>query len=265
MVDGGFVAVAGAKPHSYYLAVGDSVPVWNGPLSYPHLILAHYRRTLSGLRLDDIAVSGATTTSMLEGGQYQEARSLLKAHTGHVKLITIDIGGNDVVGCVGPTGINESCSTRARATIKQNLTTMLAGLRALAPHVRVVGMSYYDPFLGNWLAGGAFRSLALSTVPPLLALNRELTSLYGGAKNTADVQDVFRSTDFKTVVASPWGAVPIAVKRACSWLDIQCHEGAPAGFGDDPNNAGAAVIASAFERTIGRLCAHRRSAARGRC
>ena len=49
---------------SYYLALGDSVPVWNGTQSYPYRILAHHQRTLRGLRLDDIAISGATTESM---------------------------------------------------------------------------------------------------------------------------------------------------------------------------------------------------------
>lgn len=286
VIYGGFVLAAGAKAYEpklpgssvrllpdrrsnpplwYYLALGDSVPVSNGPLSYPDLILAHYQRKVPGLRLNDIAVSGATTTSMLEGGQYAEAREFLNAHKRHVALITIDIGGNDIVGCVGPTGINAPCAAQARATIKRNLKMMLAGLRASAPGVPVIGMTYYDPFLGYWLAEGALRSLALSTVPSLVTLNRELTSLYGGAKETADVQGIFRSTDFKSIVASPWGAVPIAVKRACSWLDIQCDENAPEGFGDDPNNAGAAAIASVFERTIGPLCVRRGSPARGRC
>jgi lysophospholipase L1-like esterase len=250
-------AVALGRPSgsrtSYYLALGDSVPVWNGNSSYPYLILAHYQRKLPGLRLDDMAVSGATTGTMRLGGQYLAARSFLRAHRGHIALITIDIGGNDIAGCVGPGGIDPACSAQARSTIKRNLTAMLAGLHAAARGVRVIGMTYYNPFLGDWLAGGPLRSLAISTLPGLVSLNRELTALYSGAKKTADVQGMFRSTDLKTVVASQWGDVPIAVKRACSWLDIQCHVGAPQGFGDDPNNAGAAAIASAFERTIGPL------------
>jgi hypothetical protein len=87
----------------------------------------------------------------------------------------------------------------------------------------------------------------------LLALNHELTGLYGGAKKTADVQGAFRATDFKTLVPSPWGTIPIAVKRACSWLDIVCQTGSLEEFGDDPNLAGAARIATAFEQTIGVL------------
>jgi lysophospholipase L1-like esterase len=245
----------GSKP-SYYLALGDSVPMWNGTDSYPYRILAHYQQKLRGLTLDDVAVSGETTTSMLTGGQYQTALRFLRAHRHHVALITIDIGGNDVVFCVRATGIDETCATQARATIKRNLTGMLAGIRAAAPHVPIFGMSYYNPFVGNWLAGGAARTLTLATTPGLLALNHELTQLFGGAKKTADVQGAFKATDFKTMVPSRWGTVPIAVKRACSWLDIACQEGGLEGFGDDPNLTGAGVIASAFIHKISVL-AHR--------
>jgi lysophospholipase L1-like esterase len=253
-------ATAASRPsaptRSYYLALGDSVPVWNGTQSYPYRILAHYKPRSRGLALDDIAISGATTGSMLTGGQYHAALLFLRRHRRHVALITVDIGGNDVAYCVSATGVDERCAAQARATIKRNLGTMLAGVRAAAPHVPLVGMTYYNPFLGNWLAGGAARSLTLATTQGLLALNRELTSLYGGPKKTADVQGAFKATDFTTKVASRWGTIPIAVNRACSWLDIVCNTGAIEGFGDDPNPTGAAKIALAFERTIGVLRRH---------
>jgi lysophospholipase L1-like esterase len=249
---------------SYYVALGDSVAVATGASSYPYLIVRHYQRKLPGLRLDDIAVAGATTSSM-QTGQYAAARRFLEAHRGRVALITIDIGGNDVAGCFGAGGVNEACFSQAQATVKHNLARMLAGLRKAAPGVRVIGMSYYNPFLGYWLAGGAFRSFALSTVSAGIALNHELTALYGGPKETADVQGAFRATDLTTTVASRWGDVPIAVNRACSWLAIQCRLGAPEGFGLDPNAVGEAQIASAFERTIGALCPPGQSVAARRC
>ena len=247
---------------SHYLALGDSVPVWNGSSSYPNLILAHYRRELAGVQLDNMAVSGETTTSMLHGGQYAAALAFLRAHKGHIALITIDIGGNDIVGCaLTPAGADPAspCATQARATIKRNLTAMLRGLHAGAARVRVIGMSYYDPLLGDWLAGGLLHSLAKLSEQGLVILNQELTSIYGGATQTANVQDTFRSRDLDTLVPSPWGRVPIAVDRACSSLDIVCRAGAPEGFGDDPNPAGARAIAGAFERTIDPLCLRRRS------
>jgi hypothetical protein len=88
-------------------------------------------------------------------------------------------------------------------------------------------------------------------LPGLRRLNHELTVLYG-PRHTADVQGTFRSLNFRSRVASPWGFVPPAVARACAWLDIGCHAGAPEDFGDDPNQAGAAAIAGAFNRVIDR-------------
>lgn len=275
MIAGCVLGVIGAEPGlatatrpgrvSYYLVLGDSVPVWNGTRSYPDLLLSHYGHRLPGLRLDDIAVSGETTTSMRDY-QYPQALKFLRAHKRHVALITIDIGGNDIVGCSPPAGLDPTgpCVITARATIKRNLQAMLAGLHKVAPGVPVIGMNYYDPFLGDWLAGGPDRAFALSTVPALRALNQELAALYG-TKNTADVQGAFHATDLTTIVESPWGNIPIAVQRACAWLDITCRPGAPEGFGDDPNDSGAAAIASAFEHTIDQQCTRKTSAILRRC
>jgi lysophospholipase L1-like esterase len=247
------VAAPASADRPRYLALGDSVPVWNGKRSYPNLIQRHLRHRLPRLALRNLAASGATTDSMLKGSQYLEARRYLRAHRGHVALITIDIGGNDIVGCAGMGGPDSPCSKRALAQINRNLTTMLRGLRRSAPRVPVIGMTYYDPYLGYWLAGGDYRDLALSTVPGLVELNKLLTKVYGGRAKTADVEGAFRSTDLNTMVASRWGTVPVAVARACSWLDITCVPGQPEGFGDDPNAKGAKVIARAFERKIDRV------------
>jgi GDSL-like Lipase/Acylhydrolase family len=238
-----------AAASRYYLALGDSVPVANGPDSYPELLAAHYHR----LTLDDLAVAGETTAAMLAGGQYQQALAFLHGHRGHVTLITIDIGGDDLAGCLyspltaAPYG---GCEVQARATIKGDLRMILSGLRRAAPGVPLIGMSYYDPLLGDWLAGGALQAFALETVTGLKLLNGELTTLYGGARKTAAVQGAFRTTDFATQVNSPWGRIPIAVDRACSWLSITCTAGAAEGLGLDPNSLGAVQIARAFEHTI---------------
>lgn len=263
LVVGGLVASTGAsgagasRPSSspapsYYLALGDSVPVWTGNLSYPNLIAEHYASSIPGLTLENLAISGESTGSMRTGGQYSRALAFLGAHRGHVVLITIDIGGNDIVYCGTTTSLDSSCVNRALTTIAQNLSVMLAGLHAAAPSVRIIGMNYYDPYLGNWLARGATRMAALATLHVLETLNAELVSLYGGPAHAANVQHGFRSFDHKQV-NSPWGRVPNNVALACSWLDILCRPGSPEGFGDDPNVAGEAQIALAFEHTIGAL------------
>lgn len=247
------MAAGKAAASSFYVALGDSVPVWEGTHSYAHLLEDHYRSSIPGLALEDKAVSGATTTSMLKGGQYRSALRFLDHHPGRIALITIDIGGNDVVGCASSTGIDQSCVTKGLATVEKNLSTMVSGLRAAAPSVPLIGMSYYDPFLGDWLAGGGARTLALDSLSVVRSLNREVVSLYGGSSATADVSGAFRTQNQTTLVASPWGRVPVDVDRACSWLDIMCQVGQTEGFGDDPNVPGQRRIAAAFERTIGDL------------
>lgn len=242
------VGPSGSGP--YYLALGDSVPVWDGDASYPNLLLAHYQSTLPNLQLENLAVSGETSTSMLMGGQYAAAIAFLRAHLHNIALITIDIGGNDVVGCASPSGLNQECFQEAVATMEQNITTILDGLHGAAPDVPVFGMTYYDPFLGDWLAGGSTQAVALSTIAGAVTLNTALTSLYGSS-DTADVQNAFAVTDSTTLVSSPWGTVPVDVNDACQWLDITCTPGQPEGFGDDPNVAGQVQIAQAFERIIG--------------
>jgi photosystem II stability/assembly factor-like uncharacterized protein/lysophospholipase L1-like esterase len=231
-----------SNPGPYYLALGDSVPVWDGPDSYPDLLLQKYEPSYPGLQLVNLAVSGETTSSMLQDGQYAEAVQFLHSQRRKVAFVTIDIGGNDVVGCALST--DPQCFPQAEATMEANLKTILAGLHRADPRVRMFGMSYFDPVLGLWLSGGSLRQQALATIPEVVTLNNELDSLYGPS-NTADVQGGFSVTDPK-LINSQWGKAPVGVVDACSWLDIQC----PGFGGDDPNDEGAIRIAAAFEQVI---------------
>jgi photosystem II stability/assembly factor-like uncharacterized protein/lysophospholipase L1-like esterase len=231
-----------SDPGPYYLALGDSVPVWDGPDSYPNLLVQKYQSSYPGLQLVNLAVSGETTSSMLQDGQYAEAVQFLHSERRRVAFVTIDIGGNDVVGCALST--DPQCFPQAEATMEANLKAILAGLHKADPRVRIFGMSYFDPVLGLWLSGGSLRQQALATIPEVVSLNNELDSLYRPS-NTADVQGKFSVTDLK-LINSQWGKAPVGVVDACSWLDIQC----PDFGGDDPNDEGAVQIAAAFEQVI---------------
>jgi hypothetical protein len=156
-----------------------------------------------------------------------------------------------VVGC-GLTGDTDStCVQRDEATMTKHIATILWGLHKAASGVPVFGMTYYNPFLGDWLAGGADRTLAVATTDAAVTLNDDLVSLYGTVC-TADVQRAFDLTGPPRLINSAWGPAPRDVVDACRWLDIQCAVGQPEGFGDDPNDAGQVQIARAFERVIGR-------------
>jgi lysophospholipase L1-like esterase len=252
-----------SSPHKeFYLALGDSAPIWNGDKSYSNLIAGHFRTSVPHLKLVKMACSDETSSSMLSGStcapggsQENEAVAFLQRHEGSVALVTIDIGGNDIVFCAGPNGLNVACVQRAETTVQTNLATILNALRSAAGSTtQIVGMTYYDPLLGDWLAGGSVRQVALDTVPILVQFNSLLATSYTQFGDpVADVQGAFASTDLTDQVASPWGNVPVAVDRACIHLDIRCHTNRVERFGDDPNRSGAEVIAAAFEAAIGFL------------
>jgi hypothetical protein len=194
------------------------------------------------------------STCAIGGSQYDNAISFLNTHRGHIALITISIGGNDVVPCISRPDA-ATCFVNGLSKIKTNISTIVAGLRtATGPHVPIVGMNVYDPILGDWLANGSGRSLAAAAVAGVGLLDKTMGQAYRTeASPVADVQGAFHSADLRHFVRSRWGRVPVAVENACSLLDIVCHQGSFIGYGDDPNDAGAVVIANTFEKAIGRL------------
>ena len=247
---------------SYYVSLGDSVGMWNGSRSFPYLLANRYSHSsVPGLRLIDMSCSGETTESMVKGStcalggsQYDNALSFVNAHRGHIALVTISIGGNDVIPCMSRPKA-ATCFVNGLSKMKANISNIVAGLRnAIGPHVPIVGMNVYDPLLGDWLAPGTGRSLAVAAVAGVGLLSKTMGQAYRAeASPTADVQGAYHSTDLRHFVSSRWGRVPVAVASACTLLDIVCQQGSLVGFGDDPNDAGAVVIAHAFEKVIGRV------------
>lgn len=115
------------------------------------------------LRLDNIGVSGATTTTLVQN-QLPQAIATLEARNqdgnrrNNVEVISIDIGGNDVFPLVGicAGGITPACAQAIQirfATVAQNLTLTLAQLRTAAgPDTEIVVMAYYNSLVGCELA-----------------------------------------------------------------------------------------------------------------
>jgi lysophospholipase L1-like esterase len=112
-------AGSGAKPipASYYLALGDSLAQGVQPNTmgtsvetqqgYPDQVYAALHRSHPGLRLVKLGCPGETTSTMIDGGicrypggsQLAAAIAFLRAHRGHVLLVTVDIGANDLEDC----------------------------------------------------------------------------------------------------------------------------------------------------------------------
>jgi lysophospholipase L1-like esterase len=263
-------AANGSTTTEYYLALGDSLAAGVGSPDGKGYVPDLYKKASKkskkehgSLVLENLACSGATTGSMINGPgcdyasgtQLGDAEAFLAAHPGQVAFVTIDIGANDVDDCTSGTTINESCVENGLAAINSNLPVILSGLQSAGGTTPIVGMSYYDPFLAEWLLGGSGETLAKQSVGLLDDLNGILSSDYG-AGETADVAGAFKSADFSPGGRYQGTKVPINVGLICRWTLMCSEENIHA------NDAGHARIAQAFAKIVLPLLAgdrHRRS------
>ncbi len=267
----------------YYVALGDSLAQGVQPATpplppgvtlgqsietdagYANDLSAHYKRAFGGaLTLVKLGCPGETSTSMLtgagspctypQGSQLAAALAFITAHRSQVKLITIDIGANDIDGCVSAAGLSTSCVTTGFDTVGHNLPLILGALReAAGPGTVIAGMNLYDPFLAEYLTGQAGQQVATESVSLDQSLNQLLGQSYRAfGAVTADVQDAFSTTDFTTTGPLPGvGTVPLNVARICEWTWMCAPS--PVGPNIHANATGYRHIAAAFERAIGRL------------
>ena len=267
----------------YYVALGDSLAQGVQPATpplppgvtlgqsietnagYANDLYRHYRREFGrALTLVKLGCPGETSTSMLtgagspcsypQGSQLAAALAFISAHRSQVKLITIDIGANDIDGCATSTGISQSCVDQGFAAVTHNLPLILGPLRkAAGPRTVIAGMNLYDPFLAEYLTGPAGQQVATASVALAQSFNQLLGQNYQAfGVATADVQDAFSTTDFTTTVPLPGvGTVPLNVARICEWTWMCAAS--PVGPNIHANATGYWHIAAAFERVIGWL------------
>jgi lysophospholipase L1-like esterase len=264
--DGGSVRgeVAGAQdasvtgrnaPSAWYVAVGDSLAAGVGATSpsrgYVGDVYAAERVRLPGLALADLGCTGATTTSVMDGGgcaypartQLAQAEAFLAGHRGRVAFVTVDLGINDVDGCLATTGTDGSCVAAGMDTVRWRLAAIVTGLQQADPGVPVFGLDYYDPFVGWWATGDATHAVALATAPVLQALDAELGAVYSQAGvPVADVAGRFQLGD-ATPTAS---GTPVEVADVCRWTLMCTHRNL------HPDDAGHAVLAGALVAAIDR-------------
>ena len=250
-----------------YLALGDSLAAGFQPdgttgQGYVHALWRSMGQQVPGLDLRNVGCGGETSRSLITGdhspctyaagSQLDAAVAYLGAHPGGVAFITIDIGANDVLyACAdGRTWlIDKTCVAGLLPRLKARVSTIVAALAAAAPGVPIVGMTYYDPFLGLWgsVPGGYVK--AHTDQRAWSVLNGGLASAYREAGVTvADVAATFRIDDFTHTVVFPGrGRIPVNVARACGWTWF-CSVGDV-----HADRKGYAKIALTFERKLGRL------------
>src|ERR1700722_4701257 len=266
-------ATAPSKPPApaYYLALGDSLSRGVPPdaagaavetaQGYPDLVYPWPARPSPALRLVQLGCPGETTQTMIHGGscryrggsQLAAAGAFLRAHRGHVPLVTLDIGANDLEVCGGQLELALAASCTGQVSgIVARVSAILGSLRAAAgPDVRIVGTNYYLPELAQWRTGTAGRAVALASERIAAALTRQLDQAYAQAGDrVADVFGAFSTADFGDPVTVPGlGSLPRNVARICQWT-WECAP-APRGPNQHANPAGYQVIADAVREAAG--------------
>jgi lysophospholipase L1-like esterase len=219
------------------------------------LVHAALTATDPKLRLNNISCGGESTVSMLYGSQpprvasscgtptfykhlyphdtqVDEAVNFLHAHQGKVDLVTINLGGNDLLPCFPV--LQPDCLQQGMERIAVNLDRISTDLQTAAPGIRIVAMTSYNP-IACVLPFNP--ELAAASQQITLSFNAELLSLYTAHHiEVADVAGAFGVADLD------------ASARATSAWTWFCS---PDHFGNvHPNDAGYRVIADAFLHAI---------------
>jgi lysophospholipase L1-like esterase len=247
---------AAAPSPNYYVSVGDSYSIGYQPdpaLAYRHgytnTVLSLERKRGTTLTLVNFGCGGATTTSLLTANgcplgaphgprypttpQATAALHFIANHHGHIGLITVSIGGNDVTACAvaaNPT----SCVVHVIPTVATNISTLVKELHAAAgKRVPIVGTTYPDVILGTWVHPPVSQALAKLSVAAFgLIINPAMKRAY--TDNGGTFVDVTAATGAyiplsKTVTLRPYGRIPVAVANVCilTWFcsrgDIHPH------------------------------------------
>lgn len=264
-------AQAGGSNPTYYLALGDSLSVGYQPgrgetaHGYVEVLARRLKKdALPYLQLRNVGCPGETSRSLITGerslcrytagSQLDAAVGFLTAHAGEVAFVTIDVGANDLVNrCLEPSGlIARSCATDLGPRLADRVGQIVDALSAAAPGVPIVGMNYYNPFLGLWGLVPGGRALAHADQRAWTVFNQALETAYVAAgAEVADVARTFRIDDFEDTVFAPGrGRIPVNVALTCRWTWF-CSERT---FTDPhANRTGYRRIAHTFERALAPL------------
>ena len=255
-----------------YLSLGTSLALGYQPgkgktkQGFVDELWRNIRQQIPGLGLRNVGCRGETSRSMITGensrchyragSQLDAAVNFLRAHPGQVAFITVEVGANDLVNrCFdGRTGlIDKACAVDQRPRLQRRLERIVGSLSSAAGEgVPIVGMTYYDPFLGLWGLIPRGRAMARADQRAWKVLNAGLTTAFerSGAQ-VADVAATFRIDDFRhTAVVRGRGRLPVNVALTCRWTWF-CS---PDSFTDPhANPRGHQKIANTFNRKLQRL------------
>ena len=260
-----------------YVSLGDSYATGYQPTGqgqgrnttkgFAHQLPGLARKRGWRLKLVNFGCGGATTTSMNEGGcveraravggasyggrtQLQAAERFIRRNRKRVGLITVSIGGNDVTSCARGAADPVACVGAAVEGIKANVSAIARRLRkAAGPRTRIVGITYPDVILGQWVTGvQSDRDLAsLSVFAFRELINPALKEAYAAGRGR--FVDVTTATGAYTPLEQttdlpPYGTVPVAVAKVCELTYYCSHRDI------HMKTEGYAIIADLIARTL---------------
>lgn len=249
-----------APPPRYYLALGDSLAAGVQPdahgryhgttQGYADDLTVALRRHAPHVELVNLGRGGENAFSLIHGKpkagtpQLARAEAFLGAHRGDPTLLTIDIGANDVEDCHANLEFDRGCAAAGVRSIRKNVPLIVQRLRAAAgPGLRIIGVNYYNGYLGQYIYGVHGRAVARRSIAVEQQLNAELGRAYARmGVRVADVERAFSTDAFeRPTTTRAGGRVPVAVERVCRWTYV-CTPVRD----DHANPAGYRVIAKAI-------------------
>jgi lysophospholipase L1-like esterase len=211
------------------------------------------------LQLTEIGCSGETTTTMLAGGdkcydapdsQLAEAIAFLSSHRDQTGLVTIDLGFNDIKGCLHALSIDSTCVSEKLDLLQQQLPEILSDLRAAAgPDTTFVGVGHYNPYLADESKGLRGRLFADRSASMMRSLNTTLEDIYNDdGIQMADVAKQFNDYSDDSTSASGLGRDSSVVARTCALTWMCPRDGMKANI--HPDDAGYLEIAEAVDAVL---------------
>jgi lysophospholipase L1-like esterase len=223
---------------------------------YANDLVGLTRSRWPGLQLTELGCPGASTTTFVDGGgrcrygsgtQLAAAVAFLRSHP-TTRLITVDLGFNNVRPCFVHGSVNEACVSRGLTSLRQQLPSALRILRTAAGSmVDIVGVGHYDPFASQPGGSRGDRSFAAASVGVIDELDATLRSIYlHFGIQMANVSTAFDTSGGTPVRGESSG--PSAGTRVCELTWMCAHR--PYGPNLHPNDAGYRVIARAIARVL---------------
>ena len=184
---------AAANEAPAYVAIGDSLtfgvgasdPATGGYVAITYDTLRKSERYRDrGLDLINLGVPGATSADLLlPGGQLERAVNEIierqedtSSSDDNVEIITVGIGGNDLLALATPDSpcvadpLASECQIlfeEMLAVLEENLTQVLRSLREAAPNAKIVVLDLYSPLSGRGDAAELIADFAIRGINDL--------------------------------------------------------------------------------------------------